>query len=96
MYKDDAELVEKTINKIDKERHYIQKIPIFRRFNFEINKHTDVLLTILYKIERVGPITRYIFIDRNHVSVSYIRYAVDEDLEYIENLALGKLIESEW
>lgn len=96
MYKDDAELVEKTINKIDKERHYIQKIPIFRWFNFEINKHTDVLLMILYKIEGLDPIIRYIIIDRNHVSASYIKYAVDEDLEYIKNLALGKITESEW
>jgi len=96
MFRTDAELVEKTLQKISKERHKISDLNIIRWFDFEITRCSDVKLLIIYKIENLEPMKRSIFIDCNHISVSYIKRVLDEDMQYIKNLVMGKITESEW
>ncbi len=96
MFRTDAELVEKTLLKISKERHKVAGTSINRWFNFEINKRSELKLFIIYKIEDLECVERSIFIDCNHISVSYIKRVLDEDMQYIKNLVMGKITESEW
>ena len=96
MFKDDVELIESVLSKLDKERHHVMGVPIYRWFNFEINKRSELKLFIIYKIEDLECVERSIFIDCNHISVSYIKRVLDEDMQYIKNLVVGKITESEW
>lgn len=96
MFRTDVELVEKTLQKISKERHKISDLNIIRWFDFEINKRSEVRLFIIYKIENLEPMKRSIFIDGNHISVSYIKRMLDEDMTYVKKIVIGKITESEW
>lgn len=97
MFKDDVELIDSVLSKLDKERHHVMGVPIYRWFNYEINKYGEVLLHITYKIEPIEePIFRNIMIDRYHFSVSYIKLVINKNLEEFVDMILCRIMESEW
>ena len=96
MFKTDKDVIEYTLDKLSKERLDIEGYPVYRWFDFIMNKPGDVRIMVIYKTETSDVIKSGITILAGSISVSYIEYVLNVDLEKVKIMFREQLMESEW